>query len=435
MRSTKIKIGVACAASAVVALMLTTWATGAGPVGSGTASATQVGVRHGYRQEGDRCADQARRDRHADPGRRLHDGRQVRRRVLRLRERQRRHQRPPDQVHALQRAAQPDAGGGARQEADRERQGRRRRRQHELRRVRHQLAVLPVQGLHRDRRRRPGRVLRNAELRRGRTWARATATSARPRRSSSAGAKSLVVASPDTISAYADGGVVKVAAGRRASRSKVFPTKLPVTDANSTILQAGAGRRHGRRRHPRLHAGHGAGPAAGGGRAGPRRQGDVGLVDADRQHVHGGAGPGVRRQDVHQLRSSAARRRRARTRRCTTRSTRSTRRRSPSRASARWASWTGSSRRRRSSASRARSPRSRTTARSGRSRTSRRTCSASPGTSARISRTTSRTTRTSRSTTRPAQVVPKEKCFAIAGGRSADRPDPRLGEEVPAEGS
>jgi branched-chain amino acid transport system substrate-binding protein len=50
------------------------------------------------------------------------------------------------------------------------------------------------------------------------------------------GAKSLVVASPDTISAYADGGVVKVAQAAGIP-SHVFPIKLPITDANSTILQ------------------------------------------------------------------------------------------------------------------------------------------------------------------------------------------------------
>ncbi len=86
--------------------------------------------------------------------------------VLQVRQRQRRHQRPPDQLHPLQRAAQPGAAGCAREEADRERQGRRRRRQHELHRVRHELEVLQEQGLHRHRRRRPGRVLRHADLRR-----------------------------------------------------------------------------------------------------------------------------------------------------------------------------------------------------------------------------------------------------------------------------
>ncbi len=87
--------------------------------------------------------------------------------VLRLRERQRRHPRPPDQVHPLQRAARTRPGGGARQEADRERQGRRHRRQHELRRVRHELEVLQEQGLRRDRRGRAGGVLQHAVLRRG----------------------------------------------------------------------------------------------------------------------------------------------------------------------------------------------------------------------------------------------------------------------------
>ena len=51
-----------------------------------------------------------------------------------------------------------------------------------------------------------------------------------------AGAKSLVVASPSTISAYADGGVVKVAQAAGIP-SHVFPTQLPVTDASSTILK------------------------------------------------------------------------------------------------------------------------------------------------------------------------------------------------------
>jgi branched-chain amino acid transport system substrate-binding protein len=51
-----------------------------------------------------------------------------------------------------------------------------------------------------------------------------------------AGAKKLAIASPDTISAYADGGpaLVAKAAGIPA---KVFPTHLPVTDATSQLLQ------------------------------------------------------------------------------------------------------------------------------------------------------------------------------------------------------
>ena len=51
-----------------------------------------------------------------------------------------------------------------------------------------------------------------------------------------AGAKSLVVASPSTISAYADGGVLKVAA-KAGIPGKAFPVQLPVTDANTIIQQ------------------------------------------------------------------------------------------------------------------------------------------------------------------------------------------------------
>ena len=135
-----------------------------GRLGRSGRDGQQVRCRH--RQEGHGSADQARRDRHADPGRRLHDDREGREGLLRLRQRQRRHQGPPDQVHPLQRAAEPGAGGCAGAEADRERQGRRRRRQHQLRRVRRQLEVLQVQGLPRHRRRRPGRVLRHPADRR-----------------------------------------------------------------------------------------------------------------------------------------------------------------------------------------------------------------------------------------------------------------------------
>ena len=51
-----------------------------------------------------------------------------------------------------------------------------------------------------------------------------------------AGAKKIAVASPDSISAYADGGVVKLGAANNV-QVKLFPTKLPVTDATSQLLQ------------------------------------------------------------------------------------------------------------------------------------------------------------------------------------------------------
>ena len=51
-----------------------------------------------------------------------------------------------------------------------------------------------------------------------------------------AGIKKLAIASPDTISAYADGGPAKVAQ-KAGIPYKIFPTHLPVTDAASQMLQ------------------------------------------------------------------------------------------------------------------------------------------------------------------------------------------------------
>jgi branched-chain amino acid transport system substrate-binding protein len=51
-----------------------------------------------------------------------------------------------------------------------------------------------------------------------------------------AGIKKLAVASPDTISAYADGGPALVAK-KAGIPVKVFPTHLPVTDATSQLIQ------------------------------------------------------------------------------------------------------------------------------------------------------------------------------------------------------
>jgi branched-chain amino acid transport system substrate-binding protein len=51
-----------------------------------------------------------------------------------------------------------------------------------------------------------------------------------------AGVKKIAVASPEAISAYADGGVVKLGAAKGVA-VKVFPTHLPVTDASSQLLQ------------------------------------------------------------------------------------------------------------------------------------------------------------------------------------------------------
>jgi branched-chain amino acid transport system substrate-binding protein len=51
-----------------------------------------------------------------------------------------------------------------------------------------------------------------------------------------AGIKKLAVASPDTISAYADGGPALVAK-KAGVPVKIFPTHLPVTDATSQLIQ------------------------------------------------------------------------------------------------------------------------------------------------------------------------------------------------------
>src|SRR4051812_32982702 len=51
-----------------------------------------------------------------------------------------------------------------------------------------------------------------------------------------AGVKKLAIASPDTISAYADGGPALVAK-KAGIPFKIFPTHLPVTDATSQLIQ------------------------------------------------------------------------------------------------------------------------------------------------------------------------------------------------------
>ena len=131
------------------------------------------------------------------------------------------------------------------------------------------------------------------------------------------GAKSLIVASPDTISAYADGGVLKVAKAAGIP-GQVFPIKLPITDANSTILKLVQAAGDGGGVILDFTPDSAPGAHAGRRRPGPRRQGEVGLVDPDRQRVHGEAVPAVRRQDRTSTRSSATSTRRlGRTRRST----------------------------------------------------------------------------------------------------------------------
>ena len=80
----------------------------------GRAGRGRVEVRPRQRPEGDGHADQARRDRHQAAGDRLHRHPEHGEGVLRLRQRQRRHQRPADRLHDRDRADRSGPGGVAR---------------------------------------------------------------------------------------------------------------------------------------------------------------------------------------------------------------------------------------------------------------------------------------------------------------------------------
>ena len=105
-----------------------------------------------------------------------------------------------------------------------------------------------------------------------------------------AGVKKIAIASPETISAYADGGVVKLGAAKGVA-VKVFPTHLPVTDAASQLLQmyqfAGDGNGIILDFTPDTAPAFMKAAIA----HGHRQQDQVGLVDPDREHVHGRAVP------------------------------------------------------------------------------------------------------------------------------------------------
>ena len=70
---------------------------------------------------------------------------------------------------------------------------------------------------------------------------------------------------------------------RRASRARASRPSCRSRDANSIDPASWCRPRGRRRRDPRLHPRHGTGAHEGCDRPGPRRQGEVGLVDADRQ--------------------------------------------------------------------------------------------------------------------------------------------------------
>ena len=97
--------------------------------------------------------------------------------VLRLRQRQRRHQRPPGRLRHRDRADRPGPGRLAGQEADRDRQGARDRRQHRASSsARSTTSTTSRRAIYVDRRRHRARVLRRRRTARRSTWARATAS-------------------------------------------------------------------------------------------------------------------------------------------------------------------------------------------------------------------------------------------------------------------
>ena len=112
------------------------------------------------------------------PGTDFTDGANMAAGVLQLRQRQRRHQRPPDLVQVLHRADQPGPDRGLRPQADPDRQGGRDRRRLLHHRVRRGPQVLGVARHHGDRCRHRSGVLRHARTAPPRTWARATAPTA-----------------------------------------------------------------------------------------------------------------------------------------------------------------------------------------------------------------------------------------------------------------
>ena len=262
MRSTKIKFGVLCVAGSMLALSVG-WAGGAGAagaVGSGTASATKsvCGKGTGKKATGKPIklggidmlipgVDFTTIGKFANAYFKcVNDNGGINGRPIK-------YKLYNEQLNPTQQASLA-------KKLDRERQGRRHRRQHELHRVRDELEVLQVQGLHRDRRRRAGGVLRHADLSSSRTWARATATSA-PRRRSSSAARSRSSSRRPTRSRPTPTAASLKVAKAAGIPSKVFPIKLPITDAELDHPAARAGGRSRRRRDPRLHARLGAGTA------------------------------------------------------------------------------------------------------------------------------------------------------------------------------
>jgi branched-chain amino acid transport system substrate-binding protein len=235
MRSTKIKIGVACAASAVVALMLTTWATGAGPVGSGTASATKSVCGMGTGKKATGAPIKIGGIDMLIPGVDFTTvGKIAAAYFACVNDNGGIHGRPikyilyNEQLNPAQEAAlarkliESDKVVGVVGNTSFAECGT------NWRYYKSKGFVVIGAGVQAE----CFGTASFAESNMGPRYSNIGAAQALVR----AGVKKLVVASPATISAYADGGVVKVAQAAGIP-SQVFPTVLPVTDANSTILK------------------------------------------------------------------------------------------------------------------------------------------------------------------------------------------------------
>ena len=125
-----------------------------------------VAVRHQARRGGDRHPDRARRHRHQPAGHVVHRHPEHGQGLLRLRQRQWRHQRPPDQALHRDRADQPGPDRGRRQAAGADRSRGRHHRQHLHHRVLGRQQLLAEARLLHHRLRDRARVLFDPEQRR-----------------------------------------------------------------------------------------------------------------------------------------------------------------------------------------------------------------------------------------------------------------------------
>ncbi len=235
MRSTKIKIGLACAASALVALMLTAWAGAAGPVGSGTASAKKSVCGMGTGKKATGAPIKIDGIAMLIPGVDFTTiGKVAKAYFDCVNDNGGIHGRPikytlytealdPNQEKALaKKAIESDHAVGIVGNTSFAECGT------NAAYYKSKGYVVIGAGVQAECYSSPA----FAESNMGPRYSNIGAAQALIR----AGVKKIAIASPDTISAYADGGVVELGKAKGVD-VKVFPTHLPVTDATSQLLQ------------------------------------------------------------------------------------------------------------------------------------------------------------------------------------------------------